>query len=172
MEKLRFALPDKAKEIIEELMGEELNAVSFYTYLSFCCTSKGYFKAADHFMKESQSERDHFLRLSGFLQARGIEPDVPAAKQPEIAFTDLRSGVEAAYKMEIDLTERYNELIPVMFKIDAMAYMKLLEFIQIQEHALKEMSDLWSMFESATTEQMQRECEEAFMSRPTAEIIG
>ena len=154
--KLRFALPEKAKDIVDELMSEEFYAISFYTYLSFCFTSKGYFKAAEWAMKESDSERSHFLSLSEFLQARGIEPDVPAAKQPEIDFTDLQSGIKAAYMLEIALTEKYNELIPLMFKTDVMGYLKLCDFIKIQESALREMSDLWSMFENADSEQYQR----------------
>lgn len=172
MEKLRFALPDRAKEIIMELMAEEFDAVSFYTYLSFCCTNKGYFKAADYFMGESQSERGHFLRLSDFLQTRGIEPDVPAVKQPEIEFTDLRSGVKAAYEKEIALTEMYNEVIPLMFKIDTMAYLKLLEFMQVQEYAIKQMNDLWAMFENATTEIAQREIEEAKWGHQAEPLMG
>lgn len=172
MEKLCYALPDKAKGIIMELMAAEFDAVSFYTYLSFCCTNKGYFKAADYFMGESQSERGHFLRLSDFLQTRGIEPDVPAVKSPTIEFTDLRSGVEAAYKKEIELTEMYNEVIPIMFKVDTMAYLKLLEFMQIQEHAIKQMNDLWSMFENATTEIAQREIEEARWGHQLEPVMG
>jgi len=155
-----FALPDKAKEFIEELMKEEFDAISFYTYLSFCCTSKGYFMAAKWAMEESDSERRHFLRLSEFLQTRGIEPDVPEAKKPEITFTDLRSGIKSALELEISLTEKYNEIIPLMFKVDIMAYLKLCEFMQIQEHALKQMGELWSMFENAESDQYQRQLEQ------------
>lgn len=158
--KLMFALPEKAKEFIEELMAEEFYAINFYTYLSFCCTSKGYFMAAQWAEGESKSERSHFMKLSDFLQTRGIEPDVPAAKSPEIDFTDLRSGIKAAYELEISLTQKYNEIIPMMFKVDIMAYLKLCEFMQIQESALKDMNDLWSMFMNAESDQYQRQLEQ------------
>lgn len=157
-----YKLSDEAVEIIEELMEDEFYAISFYTYLSFCCTNKGYFRAADYFMRESQSERSHFLRLSDFLQTRGIEPDVPEVKSPEIEFTDLRSGIAAAYKLEIALTEKYDKKIRAMHKIDMMAYLKLCEFMHVQESALGEMNNLWSMFETASTEQAQREIEESY----------
>ena len=158
--KLAFTLPEKAKEFIEELMNEEFFAISFYTYLSFCCTNKGYFMASKWAMKESESERNHFTRLSEFLQTRGVEPDVPEAESPKIEFTDLRSGIKAAYELEISLTQKYNEIIPLMFKVDIMAYLKLCEFMQVQEYALKEMGELWSMFENAESDQYQRQLEQ------------
>lgn len=166
MAKIVYALPDKAIEIIEELAQEEFYAISFYTYLSFCCTSKGYFRAADHFMGESQNERQHYLRLSDFLQARGVEPEVPEVKEPKIEFTDLRSGIEAAYRLEISLTEKYDEAIMMMRKIDTMAYLKLCEFMHIQEGALAEMNNLWSVFDTAVSEMAQREAEESYWARP------
>lgn len=159
---LRYKLPAKAVEIMEELASEELNQVSFYMHLSFCCSNRGFYRAADRFMDMSRNERYNFTRFNDFLETRGEEMDVPAVKAPTNDFKDLRDGVEAAYRLEIDITEKYAEATKSMHDVDLMAYLKLCEFFAFQQHELFYLHKMWQTFKDVETEEGQREQEVSF----------
>lgn len=167
MDKLRYKLPAKALEIIEELASEELYQVSFYMYLSFCCSNMGFFHAADQFMNSSKEERYHFTRLSDFLKTRGVEPEVPAVKAPTIPFQDLITGIEAAYKLEISVTEKYDEAIKMIRDVDTMAYLKLCEFMSGQQYALDGLQRMWTTFKDLSDIEEQMEAERSYFGSDT-----
>lgn len=171
MEKIKYELPKKAQDIIEELAEAELNQVSFYLYLSYCCSNAGFYKAADHFMQQSKEERYHFLRLSDYLQSRGIEPEVPKVDAPKIDFTDLRSGVKAAYELEIEITEKYDECIKMLRDIDTMTYLKLCTYMEGQEYALSALEKMWTTFGAIEGIEEQREAENGFWGCKVEEAV-
>lgn len=157
MEKICYELPKKAIEILNELAEAELQTVSFYIYLGFCCANDGYLHAADHFNGKSKNERYHFERITQFLQSRGIEPEVPKIEAYKGNFEDLRSMIAAAYKKEIEITEKYDECIKMMRSIDTMAHIKLVGFMEGQQWNLDEFQKMWSVFGDLDEVEAQKE---------------
>lgn len=164
MENITFKLPEKAKEIIESLAKNELNQQNFLSYLASCCTFAGYIDAANYFHNESRHERDHFQRLCEFLQGRGIEAEMPSVEKPKIEFSDLKSGIKAAFLMEIEATKLYDQAYKDMRDIDSLAYIELQGMLGSQQYALKKYGEMWTIFKQLEGFEDQREAEVSYFA--------
>ena len=171
MEKLNYSLPDKAKKIIEELASAEMYQISFYLYLGLCLSNLGYESAHRHFLSESESERGQLKRLLEFLQSRGITPDVPKVKQPDVEIEDLTGAIKAGYELEIATTEKYDESVRMMMEIDMMAYLKLCGFLEDQQWRLESYAKKWAVFADLKEEE-QKEQDALYFGLKPEQPIG
>ncbi len=144
MKELSYPLPAKAEKIFDGLLKSEWQQQANYTYLASCCMNEGYPNAARFFFEEAMEENGHFKMLANYLVGRGVEADVPATTEPDAEFTDLKSGIEYAFDMEISTTKIYEEAIRELFDIDLLSYNYLMQnFLAIQLSAISKYQDLF-----------------------------
>ena len=168
---INYPLPEEAAKIISELIQHEYDAMALKQYISTCCLFKGYPIAAGYYNAEAIKEYNHAYRLKEFLIDRGVEPEQPEIERADIEFSDLKSGVEANYKNEIDVTKAYDESVKKMFNLDIMAYNLLMEYISIQQREINENRRLYTAIETLS-EADQRQMEASIFGSPTSEIPG
>ena len=171
MAKLSYPLPPKAIEILKELAEIELQQESDYTYLSSCCAAMGFRHAKRRFQEKSNMEESHFDRLTQLMLGRGYEPDVPATREPEIEFTDLRSAIKYALELCVETMEIYEKKTREMFSIDLCTYQELLCYLSGIQCEIKEWADLWKIFENVEDIKEQRAFEAMYFCAPSCESV-
>lgn len=119
----------------------ELTASQTYLKLSNKMKSLGYFGAEKFFVSESNSEREHYLKLEAFANDLGAELDVPALQAGQCDCTDIRGALMMAYKMEKDLLMAYEESAQKM-ELSLKVRLLLQDFTTHQVGAVGEYGDL------------------------------
>lgn len=160
MKNICYALPGKAKKVVQELIDLISDKRSFYTQLADCCSDGGYFKAADFFYEKSKSQRYFRQNWADYLMNRGEEAETNAISKPEIKFSDLKSGIESAYKMEIAHIEKMDEFTGILRDVDTLTYKKMLECID--SYILNEYEKMWKVFSGIESAEDQREAEASY----------
>ncbi|PWJ55927.1 ferritin [Dyadobacter jejuensis] len=103
------------KEEIEILLNSqvkmEAEASSKYLAMASWCDRNGFKTSAAHFMRQSDEERAHMLKLFNYIMTVGgtaIAPEIGPVKQD---FSSFRSVFEAALQSEISVTQSINRLV-------------------------------------------------------------
>jgi ferritin len=129
------------KKKLNQAVEHELYASNFYKYAASCCQKYGLFGAQKFFEKESADELEHYYKLRDFFNDRGDE-----AEMPQIDAVDFKEGIDlmgildAAYELEKDLGDFYNEFY--FATKDATVHARIQKFVKIQTKAVGEYGDL------------------------------
>ena len=129
------------KKKLNQAVEHELYASNFYKYAASCCQKYGLFGAQKFFEKESADELEHYYKLRDFFNDRGDEADMP-----QIDAVDFKEGIDlmgildAAYELEKDLGDFYNEFY--FATKDATVHARIQKFVKIQTKAIGEYGDL------------------------------
>jgi len=66
---------------------------------------------AEYFFQQSEEERQHILKFVRFINERGGFALIPALKQSNVTYKDLKSMFEEFLKHEITVSNSINELV-------------------------------------------------------------
>jgi ferritin len=129
------------KKLLNEAVEHELYASNFYKYAASCCQKQGLFGAQKFFENESADELKHYYKLRDFFNDRGDEADMPQVDEVDFKEgIDLMGILEAAYDLEKDLGEFYNDFY--FSTKDATVQVRIHKFVKIQTKAVGEYGDL------------------------------
>lgn len=129
------------KKKLNQAVEHELYASNFYKYAASCCQKYGLFGAQKFFEKESADELEHYYKLRDFFNDRGDEADMPQVDAVEFKEgIDLMGILDAAYELEKDLGDFYNEFY--FATKDATVHARIQKFVKIQTKAIGEYGDL------------------------------
>ena len=132
-----YKLDAKVMEILKPLISIELAQSSFYVQLANLCNKKGFLKAEAYFLNESKEEREHFLIHYDYVTGQGSEFQTPEIEEFEESAETLYEITELALTMEGKVSEMYKKAALDMANIDQMTYNHLLQFLKIQQDAMK-----------------------------------
>jgi ferritin len=132
-----YKLDAKVMEILKPLISIELAQSSFYVQLANLCNKKGFLKAEAYFLNESKEEREHFLIHYDYVTGQGSEFQTPEIEEFEESAETLYEITELALTMEGKVSEMYKKAALDMATIDQMTYNHLLQFLKIQQDAMK-----------------------------------
>ena len=129
------------KKKLNQAVEHELYASNFYKYAASCCQKYGLFGAQKFFEKESADELEHYYKLRDFFNDRGDEADMPQVDAVDFKEgIDLMGILDAAYELEKDLGDFYNEFY--FATKDATVHARIQKFVKIQTKAIGEYGDL------------------------------
>jgi ferritin len=123
--------------ILEPLISIEIAQSSFYVQLANLCNEKGFLIAEDYFLNESKEEREHFLIHYSYVTGQGSYFQTPAIEEFVEEANNLYDIVELALSMEARVSEMYKSAASEMAMLDQMTYNHLLQFLKIQQDAMK-----------------------------------
>lgn len=132
-----YKLDNKVMEILKPLISIELAQSSFYIQLANLCNKKGFLKAEKYFLNESKEEREHFLMHYDYVTGQGSDFQTPAIEEFEESAETLYEITELALEMEGKVSEMYKKACNELCTIDPMTYNHLLQFLKIQQDAMK-----------------------------------
>jgi ferritin len=132
-----YKLDGKVMSILEPLISIEIAQSSFYVQLANLCNEKGFLIAEDYFLNESKEEREHFLIHYNYVTGQGSYFQTPAIEEFVEEANNLYDIVELALSMEARVSEMYKSAASEMAMLDQMTYNHLLQFLKIQQDAMK-----------------------------------
>lgn len=134
-------LKSSDKKSLNEAIGHELYASNFYKYAASCSQKQGLFGAQKFFEAESADELTHYYKLRDFMNDMGDEADMPSIDEVDFKEgIDLMGILDAAYKLEKDLGEFYEEFY--FATKSAPVQVRIHKFVKIQTKAVGEYGDL------------------------------
>lgn len=139
-------LPSSIEDALDERLGDEYTAHYFYRNAANWCKNANYVKAAAFFDAEANSELEHAKGLQDYLTQWNLLPAIPAAPTKK-AFKSLIDIVNGAYEMEYGLLEKYSENQTEFFKEHIPSFNFIQGFVDIQNQAVGEYSDLLNALE-------------------------
>lgn len=119
---LVFKLPKAAVSIFKQRLAYLKQKGSDIQYLQSCLYAEAYIDALKFFQEQLICVCYEFKNTMEFMADRGEYPDVPKTDQPEIDFTDLKSGVEYLLKEEISEREILQTQARDLFDMDQESY--------------------------------------------------
>jgi len=132
-------LSPKEIEMINELGQMELEASQLYLHLANSMKTINFFGAASFFTNESNTEREHYAKLEGFMNNLGEQLEVRAISAVKTPITDLMSAFQAALEAEVDLLGEYEE---AWEKSSPKSKALFHHFIELQTESVGEYGDL------------------------------
>jgi len=131
-------------------IGDEFTAHYFYNAAHNWCSDKNYKTAAAFFEGETASELGHAQTLQAYLVDWNATPTLPNVTM-NFDFKSLPDIIEKAYKLELDLFNKYIKDSQAIFGIDLATFDFLQGFRKIQNDSVIEYSDLLAALEAIDT---------------------
>lgn len=142
---MAFILNELSASIISEAVYQELTASHTYKHLANYMQRIGYFGASKYFQNESANELEHYQKHVEFINNMGGVVSLPALEEITETFSALKSAIQYAYNMELNLLQAYHLWYSTLLtKQEIITAQHLLQFIQIQQEAVGEYGDLLS----------------------------
>lgn len=107
----RTSLKEEIEILLNGQIKLEAEASSKYLAMASWCDRNGFKNSAAYFMKQSNEERDHMLKIFNYIMTVGgtaVSPEVPAVKQEYATFRDV---FETALVSEIAVTQSINRIV-------------------------------------------------------------
>ncbi len=143
---ITYVLPDKAKEIYEELYEGECCEAELYLQLSVMLANAGFQQGANWAWEKSQSERSAGKYLLDYAKGRGASLEVEDYEKEKSKATDMKSAVLEAAQLELKALQRMEKACRMMFDIDLISYSELLSSLNGQKYEFDEVKKMLDVF--------------------------
>ena len=136
--KKQFITPNRSlSEETEEKLNKqvEMEGLSSASYLSMAswCDTKGYIRSAEFLYRHSDEERQHMLKLIGYINNAGghaLQPEITGIKHD---YNSLREVFEEILHHEIKVTHSINDIVDHCFKIKDYATFNFLQWFVTEQ---------------------------------------
>lgn len=125
-------LPVKSIEILLARIKNEQEEFYFYVSAMAWCRLNGYENCSKYFEVEAYGEQWHYKKILNFLADWNTKTFYTPPAEAIKSFVNLQDIFEQAYKMELKLSEQYEEDARQLFPISQTTYQFVQEFISIQ----------------------------------------
>lgn len=132
--------PFVSKECIDILnfrIEQEEQSSRLYQSMSLWLNDNGYLGAAKSWLKDAEDELQHAQWAKDFLLDMGVQPLLPALKQPEQTFQGLPDVIRKSYDHEIVVTQQCNDLAKHAIQYgNHLLYQLAIKYLQEQQEEL------------------------------------
>lgn len=109
-------MADLSNNIIRLLNNQiqyESFASNFYLALTYWCDSQGLKGCKSFFMRQSDEERMHMLKIFEYLSEMGEHPVTPAIEQPPLEYSSIQEVFAKVFEQERKVTTAIHEIVRV-----------------------------------------------------------
>ena len=136
-------------DILNFRIENEENSSRLYHAMSIWLNDNGYMGASKAWQKDADDEMGHATWAKEYLLDMGIQPRIPALREPVQTFTGLPDIIRQSYKHEIDVTNQCNALANNALKTgDNLLYQLANKFLQEQQEELGKLQTLLDKLEA------------------------
>jgi ferritin len=100
-----------AEALNQQVQMEAQSSQAYLAMASWAEIQPGLNGVATFFLKHSEEERMHMLKLMHFINERGGYAIVPELKQPVLTFVSLKKAFEELLKHELEVSASINDLV-------------------------------------------------------------
>jgi ferritin len=136
-----ITLSEAIVSMLNKRIGDEYAAHYFYNAAANWCNNVGYKTAAAFFTAEADSELGHARGVQKYLIDWNALPQIPKV-ETFYDFGNLPEIIDAAYKLELDLFNKYIKDSQSIFAVDLATFDFLKEYRDIQTTSVAEYSDM------------------------------
>lgn len=144
-------LPSEVVNALNKRLADEYAAHYLYRNAANWCKGVNYPKAAAFFDGEAVAELEHALKIENYISQWNVIPMIPSAPTQQ-TFTSLVDVINKAYEIEYDLFEKYSADQSMFFSAHQASFNFIQEFVNLQNDAVAEFSDLLNALELIDTE--------------------
>ena len=129
---------------------EEFTAANQYTAMALYFESETLPALAAFFHAQADEEREHGMKILGYISEAGGQPLVPATQEPKNHFEDAEEIVQMALDQELKVTGQINSLVDLAIaENDHLTRHFLQWFVEEQLEEVSSMSDLLNVVKRA-----------------------
>lgn len=138
--------PFASKECIDILnfrIQQEEQSSRLYQSMSLWLNDNGFKGSAKSWAKDAEDEMKHAGWAKQYLLDMGIQPKIPALKEPLQSFTGLPDIIRKSYEHEIVVTQQCNDLASHALKYNNhLLYQLAIKYMQEQQEEIKKLTDM------------------------------
>lgn len=147
-----------SKECIDMLnlrIEQEEYSSRLYHSMSMWLNDNGYLNAAKKWQEDSDDEMKHAQWAKEFLLDMGIQPTIPALKEPPQAFSGFPEIIKSSFSHEIFVTQQCNELASHALKYNNhLLYQLAMKYLQEQQEELGKVQNYMDKLKSFGEDKM------------------
>lgn len=91
----------------------EAFASNFYLALAYWCDSKALTGCKQFFLRQSEEERDHMLKIFEYMSDAGLFPNTPEIAQPPLQYSNIREVFDKVFEQERKVTASIHDLVKI-----------------------------------------------------------
>ena len=128
---------------------QEEQSSRLYHAMSMWLNDRGYMGASKAWQSDADGEMEHAKWAKEYLLDMGVQPVIPALKQPEQDFEGLSAIIRKSYEHEVLVTQQCNDLAnQAMRSGDNLLYQLANRFLQEQQEELGKIQTLVDKLEA------------------------
>ncbi|MCZ2102712.1 MAG: ferritin [Chitinophagales bacterium] len=108
---MRIDLSDKMQEALNKQIAEEGYASNFYLALAYWCDNKALEGCKRFFLRQSEEERMHMLKLYEYLSVSDVHPITPGFNQPPADFKSIQEVFSKVLDQERSVTASIHSIL-------------------------------------------------------------
>jgi ferritin len=150
--------PFATKSVIDILnlrIENEEYSSRFYEAMAMWLNDKGFMGAYKQWISDSADEMAHAKWAKEYLLDMGVQPKIPALKEPPQTFKGLDDIIYKSYEHEVMVTTQCNDLAKQAMKDgDHLLYQLANKFLQEQQEELGKLQTLMDKLETFGTDKI------------------
>lgn len=104
-------LSPQMQHAINNQICNEGYASNFYLALAYWCDDQALEGCKKFFMRQSDEERLHMLKLYEYMSESGVQPITPAIEQPPIKYNSVQEAFQKVFEQERSVTLSIHNLL-------------------------------------------------------------
>jgi ferritin len=104
-------LSNKMKEAINNQIAYEGYASNFYLALAYWCDDQALEGCKKFFLRQSDEERMHMLKLFDYMSESGVLPVTPSIAQPPISYSSIQEAFQKVFEQERSVTSSIHNML-------------------------------------------------------------
>ena len=104
-------ISSRIQEAINKQISYEAYASNFYLALAYWCDDQALEGCKKFFMRQSEEERMHMLKLYEYLSESGVHPHTPAISQPPLSYNSIEEAFQKVFEQERSVTVAIHNLL-------------------------------------------------------------
>ncbi|MCG8403836.1 MAG: ferritin [Phycisphaerales bacterium] len=143
-------ISEQMNSALNKQVANELNTSFAYLAMAFELDDMGLKIFGERFVQQSDEEREHAMKITGYLQDVGGKVVLSGVDTPRSEYGSARSMVEAALESEKTVTRQINDLVSLAESEKDYATRSFLQwYVDEQVEEVSSMSELLQMVEMA-----------------------
>jgi ferritin len=118
----------KMHDALNHQIAYEAYASNFYLAIAYWCDSKALTGCKQFFLRQSQEEREHMLKIFEYMSDSGLFPSTPTIEQPPLEYSNIREVFDKVYDQERVVTKAIHNLVKIADEDKDYATGKFLEW--------------------------------------------
>ncbi|MBK9151637.1 MAG: ferritin [Saprospiraceae bacterium] len=104
-------LNEKIVQALNDQIAYESFASSFYLALAYWCDDQALEGCKKFFLRQSDEERMHMLKIYEYMSESGVLPVTPAIEQPPVKYNSIQEAFNKVFEQERKVTAAIHNIV-------------------------------------------------------------